>query len=500
MKGQLSSHPLAELIREISASRLSGALRLMRERAKALVYFEDGEVVRARSNLRVHRLAECARRWAAAAEARLSAVLTEAMTDEEAASALTSAGVLGADELAALAARQTEDVLRTALLWTDGEWSFEPRAQAGGQPAAKVDARPLLLEAARRLPPEFVGQRLLRGEETFAPADAPPEGVQILPAEAFVLLRLDAPQSLAELLAVSGLPEPDARQALYALALCGLVCREGWPRALPAESVLRAQARTPPAADARTKPAVEEKRAAEPAAEPPPPDTFEELKALYALAEAESHYEVLGVAHSAPAAEIKRAYYALAKRFHPDRFRRDAGERTRARVDAAFGRISQAYEVLKDPAARAAYDLKEKERAQAARQQTRTASPSQEQSPQYRAEDSFRLGLSALQHGNRLQAVMHFAEAARLVPREARYRAYYGHALGGDAATRRQAEAELKAAITLDGDNASYRVMLAQVYRDLGMRLRAEGELQRALSVDPASQEARRLLDSLQKQ
>jgi len=99
-----------------------------------------------------------------------------------------------------------------------------------------------------------------------------------------------------------------------------------------------------------------------------------------------------------------------------------------------------------------------------------------------------------------MQAVMHFAEASRLVPGEARYRAYYGHALGGDASTRRQAEAELKTAISLDGNNATYRVMLAQVYRDLGMRLRAEGELQRALAVDPNSAEARRMLDSLQKQ
>jgi hypothetical protein len=45
MKGRLTDQPLAELIREIFSKGLSGTLRLEHERAQAVVYFKDGEVV-----------------------------------------------------------------------------------------------------------------------------------------------------------------------------------------------------------------------------------------------------------------------------------------------------------------------------------------------------------------------------------------------------------------------------------------------------------------------
>src|SRR5437763_439530 len=61
------------------------------------------------------------------------------------------------------------------------------------------------------------------------------------------------------------------------------------------------------------------------------------------------HYEVLGVARSATAQEIQRAYRRLARRYHPDL---NASADARARFDELAG----AYEVLHDPARRARYD------------------------------------------------------------------------------------------------------------------------------------------------
>jgi hypothetical protein len=82
----------------------------------------------------------------------------------------------------------------------------------------------LLLEATRRLPPEFTSARLSDDDERLSPsAGASSVDLQLLPVEGFVLSRVDAPATVGELVAVSGLPEEQTRQAAYALALAGLL-------------------------------------------------------------------------------------------------------------------------------------------------------------------------------------------------------------------------------------------------------------------------------------
>ena len=61
-------------------------------------------------------------------------------------------------------------------------------------------------------------------------------------------------------------------------------------------------------------------------------------------------YELLGVPRNADAAAIKSAYRKMAMQYHPDRNPGDA------EAEARFKAIGAAYEVLKDPQKRAAYD------------------------------------------------------------------------------------------------------------------------------------------------
>ena len=63
-------------------------------------------------------------------------------------------------------------------------------------------------------------------------------------------------------------------------------------------------------------------------------------------------YHILGISSSAGENDIKRAYRALAKQYHPDRV--PAERREWARVQMSH--INAAYEVLGDPVRRAQYD------------------------------------------------------------------------------------------------------------------------------------------------
>ncbi|HYG09194.1 MAG TPA: DnaJ domain-containing protein [Pyrinomonadaceae bacterium] len=502
----MSERPLAELIREINTAGLSGALRLARERVQAVVYAEAGEIVFARSNLRVHRLAVCLHRWGVLPEDKLSTLVTEYMSDTEASASLVAAGALTRDALSKLHARQATDVLRPLLLWTEGDWSFDPRARLVEDVRCKLEVRQLLLEAARQLPTDYVAARLNADAEIISPVAEQPAQIQLQPLEGFILSRVESPFALGELLAISGLPEAQARQCVYGLALGGLLARAEWPSALA--SALSAQSG---AAGASAKPpaaAVAQTDAAAPAAPKPdaPPDPRAEIDALFALVRDADNYSILGLERTAGGSEIKRAYYALAKRFHPDRFQRDADASLRSQIEAAFMKITQAYETLNDPRARSAYDLKlgtqigmpgSSQTSGHANQSA--ASANAHLSREERAAGSFKQGLDALKQNNLSAAVALLGEATRLAPQQPRYHAFYGSALARDVRTRHQAEAALQTAIKLDGSDPDYHVMLSELLRTIGQTLRAERELERALALDPNHDAARRQLDQLRK-
>ena len=61
------------------------------------------------------------------------------------------------------------------------------------------------------------------------------------------------------------------------------------------------------------------------------------------------YYETLGVSRDATAEDIKRAYRKLARKYHPDVSKE-------ADAEARFKEVGEAYEVLKDPEKRTAYD------------------------------------------------------------------------------------------------------------------------------------------------
>src|SRR3712207_237744 len=61
-------------------------------------------------------------------------------------------------------------------------------------------------------------------------------------------------------------------------------------------------------------------------------------------------YDILGVARSAPEAEIKKAYRKLAKTYHPDRNKNDPKAKDK------FAEVNAAYEILGDAAKRAQFD------------------------------------------------------------------------------------------------------------------------------------------------
>jgi curved DNA-binding protein CbpA len=283
---------------------------------------------------------------------------------------------------------------------------------------------------------------------------------------------------------------------IYSLALTGVIAREHW------KSAFRGSRPGPQPAPEKPAPVVQE--------EPHQAGEQEDVESfLQRIKTAGSHYGVLGVDTDASPEKLKAAYYQLARRYHPDRFRRMEASLL-SRVESAFARITQAYDTLRDEALRASYNAKLEARRKA--EQLAADSAPKDTAPveaaaegvsepvvpaAERAEALFKEGLAALELGQHKVALGFFASASRTVRNEPRYRAAYGQQLARDERTRRAAETELLEAIKLAPGNADYRLILAELYRDLGLKLRAKGEAERAVAADPNNRKARELLRAL---
>jgi tetratricopeptide (TPR) repeat protein len=151
-------------------------------------------------------------------------------------------------------------------------------------------------------------------------------------------------------------PEPGATPAAKAAPDA-----RGAPAAgtAPARPAPQRPAAAPAAPPARPAPAKAPAASAAPAA-PAPKTDLASLRAAYERMAEADHFEVLGVAQSATAAQVKAAYFTLAKAWHPDSAAPDdPAEAKKLRADL-FARISEAWGVLGEEASRKQYleDLK----------------------------------------------------------------------------------------------------------------------------------------------
>ena len=180
------------------------------------------------------------------------------------------------------------------------------------------------------------------------------------------------------------------------------------------------------------------------------------------------YYKLLGVAPSASAAEIRRAYAQLARETHPDRFT-DPAQKQRAERD--FQDITTAFNALTNPRSRAEYDQSRE------RPQPRT--------PEEIARDAYSSALQLLETEQFDEAVTLLRTAAHHGPSEAIYHAALGRVLARRPSTAREAVSVLERAIQLDPRSVGAHVDLASVLAQQGLRLRAQKVCEAAQRIAP---------------
>jgi DnaJ domain len=218
------------------------------------------------------------------------------------------------------------------------------------------------------------------------------------------------------------------------------------------------------------------------------------------------HFQVLGVARTATADEIRLSYFTLARKLHPDRLSALGITDDSRAAQQLFAQINTAFSVLNDPGKRDEYSRVLARGGEAAVR----AEESQAEELAMRvmnAEEAFRRGEMALRRDQLQQALQAFGEAVELQPKEMEYQTYLAWTKFAAAPDKNAVAAETRKSLqrAAEGNDRSptARFYLGRVERMLGREREALALFQEVLMMKPnhteAASEARVLEQRLKK-
>lgn len=472
LRGNLRDRPFPQLLHQLYRMRASGALFLLRDKVKKIVYLRDGHPTYVKSNV----LGECLGKVLVREELiteRQCAESLERMRDSrrQQGTVLIDMGVLSPQDLVGTLQLQLQAKLFDVFRWQRGEFLFKPRAkrpdeviQLGMSNAALIAEGIRRCWSRKRLNDVLEPQL----DRYVVPVRDPAlrfQDIALGRLEQAMLDAADGSQTLGEHIATSALSRDKALRAAYILAATGIVQLRDEPRTV-----------TPPPVSGETLDEPELQRGL--------------ARELSALRGRDAH-GVLSVEATASASEVEEAYATLARRYHPDRFRGYSSE-TRTLARELFHVLSSAYQTLLgddqaaserraqlEPAAVGALSAAGKRSLRAQRHAERARALIDEQRWESAREEL-------------VEAVDLCAEAGDL------------HALLGWAtfqldpqneARVREAIRELRDAIRLDPRHDRAYLYLGKIYEQLGRSILAQKQFERAVQCNPGCQEA---LDALQ--
>jgi tetratricopeptide (TPR) repeat protein len=224
-----------------------------------------------------------------------------------------------------------------------------------------------------------------------------------------------------------------------------------------------------------------------------------EIMEAYEALRSRTHYEVLDIPRDASDAQVKEAYFRMARRFHPDVHHDPALHDLRDKLETVFIRLGEAYEVLRSAPLRASY---ERHLGEA---DGRGDTPAQQgaSDPYFlarQAEEAIRRAAVSVAEEKYWEAIQLLETSIMRVegPIKQAGCVLLARAYSKNPNWVKQAEQLLQQVLQEDPGNVDACLQLAAIYRGGGLRSRTATMLRRALELNPAHEHARAQLEALE--
>ena len=476
-KHALRAGSLPELLSDVHVEGQTGLLRFEHKGERCDLRFVRGHIVYAAATARELRLGEVL-----VAEGLLRPEHLEEATrivleqGHRLGEALQQLGLVDTELLEDFLSIHVREILVHVFTWTEGAWAFEeqdPGTQLAPDFPLKMSTGELLMEAVRRVPQgEPIRFALGDPERLLLPSTEPLvrfQRINLNPTDAFVLSRVDGTLSAHQVLEVTPLPRDQVEASLVGLIATGMI--EVAPPE-PTQAELETQARR------------------------------QEILDLHTSLGGRGNRELLGVSAQSTGAEIKAAYFRLAKRFHPDVHHEPALADMRERLEQIFGRLTDAYQALKGDSRRirpiGSQGPASPGTGKAPAVKSAAASPPTV-APGPTGEEVLRNAEERFEQGRYWECVA-LAETALRYEEPAlqgRARLLLARAYLTHPGTEKQAEQVLLAALREAPENVEALVLLGKTYERAGVTARAAAMYRKALDLRPRHREAKAALDAL---
>jgi hypothetical protein len=354
MSGNLAEGVLPGLLRELYVGRRNGFLRFSRAGEEVSVLLFDGRMVRAESNVKALHLGEVLASQKLLTEVDL-AQATEVVVREKTrlGKALVDLGILTREQLEEGMAVHLRELLLRVFSWNDGTYAFEEAPRPDPKECdltSKLSTGEMILEAVKRVEDPDIIRYALGDLDRVVGLSSDPllrfQNIGLTPSDGYVLSRIDGTTSIRELIQLMPNEPDDVLRSLFALLSAGILEFPPVPKKVPPPPPKMAPAPAPPP----------------PVPKPPTPEELalkarrEEVLAAFESLKTKNHFEVLGIPKASTEAAVKEAYFKQAKAYHPDSQRDPGIADLRDKMEAVFIRLGEAYEVLKNPKSRGAYE------------------------------------------------------------------------------------------------------------------------------------------------
>jgi curved DNA-binding protein CbpA len=441
---------IALYLKDIHFNEKSGCLTFKREALQNQFFFLDGFLIIAQTNIPQEKLGEILFKLGKISERTYSMIQEYVEPKQKIGEILIQKGQVKQKDVYEALMYQSREIVLNIFPFFDGEFSFQEEREFDEQQFESRISIPVIIEEGiRRMAYDPSLEKFMAEKVPF-----PKKRdfiYRLTKEEKEALAKIDGEASAEELLSSSGSRPELFWKNLYLFYCLSLVAFNGEEeiseKKEEAEQVF---------------PEVREPRIAEVL------ELSEKLPNL-------DYYQILNVERTAPQEEIKKVYFELARKYHPDSFDRNLPPDITKKIADVFDHIAKAYQTLSTEEKRKGYEPKRASTlAQARRERERTA------------DTKFRQGKTLFNLDRFEEALILLEEAVRLNPRKGTYFLLLAMAQSKLATFRRKAEKSFLKAQELEPWNAESYVGLGLLYKEEGLYVKARKQFKRALGIDSA--------------